>query len=78
MPRYFFHVHDGRSALDSDGTELPDRESACVEAIRLAGSLLRDDAAHLALGEAWRLEVADERGTGLYRVDIQASAIDGP
>ena len=24
MPRYFFHVYDGCSALDEDGTELPD------------------------------------------------------
>ena len=24
MPRYFFHVQDGSSAPDTDGTELPD------------------------------------------------------
>ena len=42
MPRYFFHVYDGYSAIDRDGTELPDIDTAQAQAIRLSGELLRE------------------------------------
>ena len=42
MPRYFFHVYDGYSSLDQDGTELPDIYTAQAEAIRTSGEILRD------------------------------------
>ena len=42
MPRYFFHVCDGFSTKDTDGTELPDIYAAQEEAIRLSGELLRE------------------------------------
>lgn len=42
MPRYFFNVHDGRSAPDREGTELPDTEIARAQAVRLSGEILPD------------------------------------
>ena len=38
MPRYFFHVHDGRSFRDDTGTEFPDIYAAQAEAIRYSAS----------------------------------------
>jgi hypothetical protein len=38
MPRYFFHVIDGREILDYEGTELSDLREARAEAIRTAGA----------------------------------------
>jgi hypothetical protein len=42
MPRYFFHIHNGISTLDSKGTELRDIYAAQEEALRLSGELLRE------------------------------------
>ena len=56
MPRYFFHVHDGASSLDQEGTELPDIYTAQAEAIRTSGEILRDRApsSGTAPSGAWR------------------------
>jgi hypothetical protein len=62
MPRYFFHVYDGYSTPDTDGTELPDIDTAQAEAIRTSGEILRDMDAKFWNGTEWRLEVADARG----------------
>ena len=68
MPRYHFKVMDGHSEIDHDGTELPDVLSARIEALRLAGEIIKD-AAHLAsLGSDWRVEVTDDRGLMLFRM----------
>jgi hypothetical protein len=74
MPRFYFHVHDGVSELDREGTELPDWEEARLEAIRQTGAILRDEAWHIALGEDWRMEVTDERGLLLFRLDFTVVA----
>ena len=43
MPRYFFHIIDGRDIIDHDGTELPGLRQVRAEAIRTAGAILRDE-----------------------------------
>ena len=35
MPRVYFSVHDGKSGLDAEGTDLPDHHAARIETIRL-------------------------------------------
>lgn len=70
MPRFYFNVYDGVSTPDGTGTVLADWQKARVEAIRLAGALLKDDAERLALSDDWRLEVADEYGLVLLRFDF--------
>ena len=72
MPRYFFHVYDGSSSPDTDGTELPDIYTAQAQAIRFSGELLRDMGAQFWDGTAWRLEVADERGEILFVLRFSA------
>jgi hypothetical protein len=80
MPRFHFNVYDGVDAPDCDGTELPDWDTAREEAIRLSGELLRDSAKQMALGEDWRMEVTDETGLILFRLDFTvmgSSALPG-
>lgn len=76
MPRYFFHVTDGYSAPDLDGTELPDIYTAQALAIRMTGELLRDMGAKFWNGTQWKLEVAEERGRILFTLHF--SAEEGP
>lgn len=70
MPRFYFHIHDDRDYLDTEGTELPDEVSAHVEAIRLAGSVLRDEAMRVARATLWNMEVTDATGRPVYRIDL--------
>jgi hypothetical protein len=70
VPRYFFNVYDGVSMPDATGTELPDWQDARVEAIQLAGAIFRANAARIALGEDWHIEVTDERQLVLFRFDF--------
>ena len=72
MPRYFFHVHDGSSAPDTDGTELPDIYTAQAAAIRTSGEILREMGATFWDGTEWMLEIADARGQVLFVLRFSA------
>lgn len=74
MPRYFFHVHDGREYPDHDGTELPDLQAARVEAAKLAGRLMSDAPAEFWNAGEWTVEVKDDRGQ--VRLVLSFSAKD--
>ena len=66
MPRYFFHVLDGYSIRDTEGTELPDIYTAQTEAVWLSGAVIRELGGKFWDGESWELEVTDERGQVLF------------
>ena len=70
MPRFHFNIFDGTSTLDPEGTELADWQVARLEAIRLVWEVLRDEAARVAIGEDWRMEVTDDTGLVLFRLDF--------
>jgi hypothetical protein len=72
MPRYFFHVIDGYSTCDEEGTELPDIYAAQHMAIRASGEILRDMGATFWNGTEWKLEVADEHGQILFVLRFSA------
>jgi uncharacterized protein DUF6894 len=72
MPRYFFHVYDGRTSLDDEGTELPDVYTAQTEAIRMSGEILRDMGAKFWDGTEWRMEVAGERSQIFFVLHFSA------
>ena len=72
MPRYFFHVLDGYSSRDTDGSELPDIYAAQHMAIRTSGEILRDMGAKFWDGTEWTMEVADERGQVLFILRFSA------
>ena len=70
MPRYHFNVYDGYSTHDRDGMQLADVHEARREALRLAINLLDDEAASGRLGDDWRMEVTNEAGGLLFRIDF--------
>ena len=65
-PRYFFHVHDGSSTRDREGTDLPDIYAAQEMAICTSGELLREMGAKFWDCLEWSLEVTDEAGRVLF------------
>ena len=74
MPRYFFNVYDDRKLIDEEGTVLPNWRVAQAVAIRYAGELLQSEAERLKAGEDWHLEVTDETGLILFRLDFSLNA----
>ena len=74
MPRFFFHVRDGVNMPDEEGTELAGWQDVQAEAIRFAGEIIADNAKKLKLGEDWLLEVTNEVGLVLFRLDFHVSA----
>lgn len=73
MPYYLFNIYDGQDLNDGAGDDLPDWETAQIVAIRYAGEVLMHDAARIDPGSEWRLEVADETGHVLLRMDLRMS-----
>jgi hypothetical protein len=73
MPRYFFHVRDGLSYPDDEGTVLPDAEAARSEAIEAAGGMLRDAGKNLWNGEPWTMSVVDESGLSVCELAFTAT-----
>ena len=72
MPRYFFHIEDGSSSRDEDGTELPDIYTAQAEAVRLSGEVLRDMGAKFWDGTEWRLIVTDKSDSVFFMLRFSA------
>lgn len=70
MRRYHFNIYDGISLPDKDGSTLPTWDDARVEAMRIANEVLSDRAHTTALGDNWRLEVTDDYGLILFRIDF--------
>jgi hypothetical protein len=79
MPRYFFHVDDGFSVPDSIGAELPDLDAARAEAVKAAGSILKDfDGDFWARGKPWLMSVTDEQGLLQFALRFSAMVPSGP
>jgi hypothetical protein len=72
MPRYFFHVIDGYTARDGEGTELPDIYAAQEQAIHMSGEILRDMGGKFWNGTEWKLEVTNEQGQILFALRFSA------
>ena len=64
MPRYFFHVRDGKDFPDTEGSELPDLDAVRTEALKASGEMLRDSKgrAEFWSGDDWTMNVTDEAG----------------
>ena len=72
MPKYFFHIHDGQSFPDEEGTDLANLAAARLEAIQLTGQMLKDDSGAFWNGEDWRVQVTDEAGMTLFTLHFMA------
>ncbi len=73
MPRYHFNIYGGAVSLDAKGTLLVSAKEARREGLRLAGAVLSIETGDLRNEREWRLEVTDERGMILYRIDVMVS-----
>jgi hypothetical protein len=69
MPRYFFHVTDGRAMIDAEGTELANIDA--VRAVRTAGEILAAEDASLFSTQDWQMTVADEDGKAVFSLRFE-------
>ncbi len=71
MPRFFYHLYsDTGVSRDAVGIVFPDEDGAILEAVRAARHLLRAPAEARTSWTGWRLEVADENGRRVFRLDF--------
>lgn len=76
MPRYFFHVMDGRAIVDLDGTELAGLAAVRTEAIRAAGAILTSEETGLTNAGPWQMTVANEGGDTVFSLRFEASTYE--
>jgi hypothetical protein len=72
VPRYFFHIHDGRDSPDQEGVHLPDLHAVRPEAIRAASEMLRDLDGALT-GEEWTIKVTDQASQPVLTLRFSAT-----
>lgn len=75
--RYYFQLSDGHVLTDEEGSVFDDLDAAKVEAARIAGEWLRDNADEFAQDGALLVEVLDERRAVLATVAVEANAPTG-
>jgi len=75
--RYFFQLSDGHVLTDDEGELFDDLDAAKVEAARIAGEWLRDNANEFAEDGALLVEVLDERKAVLATVAVEANTPTG-
>jgi hypothetical protein len=79
MARYFFHIDDGKHLPDRDGLELPNLKAARAEAVKAAGSMIRDeDESSLERSSAWQMAVTDEADQLMFTLRFSLDVPTGP
>jgi hypothetical protein len=79
MPRYFFHIDDGKHLPDHEGLELADVKAARSEAVRAAGSMLQDEnEADLDRSSAWQMAVTNEADQLMFILRFSIDSPSGP
>jgi hypothetical protein len=68
MPRYFFHVTDGQTYPDHEGTELAGIEAAREEAFGVIGDLLKKKV--IQDSHEWRVDITDAAGHSLLTLSF--------
>ena len=77
MPLYFFHVRDGKSGPDTEGSELPDDAAARQEAISAASETVGELGKKFWDGGDWILQVVEHTGRLVMTLRFSGS-IDYP
>jgi hypothetical protein len=72
MPRYFFHIIDGKEIIDDEGTELAGLDEARAEAIVVSGEMLRDSGGKFWNNGIWQLRVTDDAGRKVCALTFSA------
>jgi hypothetical protein len=65
-------VIDGRDIIDNEGSELANLKEARVEAIQLAGAILRDEGDKFWNGEEWHMNVTEASGRSVLKLRFSA------
>ena len=74
MPRYYFHIRDGKSLIrDEEGTELADPEAAHAEALASARDLALDAIRSHNPIDGRSIEIVSEFGDAIETVAVRAS-----
>lgn len=76
MPRYFFDVQDGTAVPDVEGTYYESPERACLEAVTLAGEMLKDLDGAFWTSDEWCMRVSNEQGATVCTLRISGTLGD--
>ncbi len=76
MPRYFFHVHDGRDIPDDIGTDLAGPDEARTIAVTAMGEAVKDLGAEFWKSAEWWMNVIDEQGATVCTLSIKGVTIE--
>ena len=74
MPIYFFDSQDGGRHKDLEGVDLPNLDTAKLEAVKMAGEMLRDYPNQLWRSHGWRVTVRDQEHQTLFVIRVAAGA----
>lgn len=70
MPLYRFSIHDGRSSEECNPMDLTDTTAARIEAIRIIGVMLRNEADRVAPHRPLIVKAIDDSGMVAARVAL--------
>ena len=73
MPRYFFHIHDGRDLPDDTGTELASPEEARIQGVIACGEMLKDLGSEFWDSGEWTMTVKDWQGNVVCELKVSGS-----
>ncbi len=73
MPRYFFHLLNGREHPDKEGTVLAGLEEARAQAVRTARAMLKDAGGSFWQTAKWQMSVTDEVGATVCLLRFQGT-----
>lgn len=76
MPRFHFHTEDGGAYADEDGIELASMNVARIQAARMLGEMLKEQADKFWEDGGLKLTVTDD--LGLVYFVLEVSAIEAP
>lgn len=68
MPRFYFHVIDGKFLVDDEGTECIGIAQVREQAIATAGAILRDYAGDFPSGLEWQMHVTDDAKATVFKL----------
>jgi len=72
MHSYLFHLRDGSDVLiDPDGRSLPDLDAVAAAALREARAIVSADALGSTINLLLEIEVEDENGVIVHRLDLR-------
>jgi hypothetical protein len=72
MPRYFFHVDNGESHTDAEGTELSGLDAAREHAVSYFADILRDSTRSIWDSGDMAMRVTDESGLVFFTLHFAA------